>query len=85
MSCLLPKFDDEGSLREAYGLLHRALDAAGFPLERTPTVVIMRVGDPFIKALRKLYSKSENVEGRRVGGRTIGNRFLDEGFAYRIS
>ena len=46
------KFDN-GSLRDAYGLLHQALDASGFPLELTPTVVILQTSDPFIKELRK--------------------------------
>ena len=78
------KFDN-GSLRDAYGLLHKALDAAGFPLEQTPTVVILRTSDPFIKTLRKIFGKAKSVEGMRLGGQTIGNRFLDDAFVYRIS
>jgi len=78
------KFDDE-SLFEAYGQLNMALDNAGFPLERTPTIVIMRSTDPFIKALRKIYRKTKNVEGVRPGGQMIGDRFVEDGFAYRVS
>jgi hypothetical protein len=78
------KFDD-GSLRDAYGLLHEALDAADFPLELTPTVVILRTSDPFIKALRKIFGKTKSVEGMRLGGQTIGNRYLDDAYVYRIS
>ena len=76
---------DVGSLRDAYGLLHKALDAAGFPLEQTPTVVILRTSDPFIKTLRKIFGKAKSVEGMRLGGQTIGNRYLDDAYAYRIS
>jgi hypothetical protein len=76
---------DLGSLGEAYGLLHEALDAADFPLELTPTVVIMRTSDPFIKALRKNFGKTKSVEGMRLGGQTVGDRFLDDAYAYRIS
>lgn len=79
-----PKFDD-GRLQDAYGKLHKALDAAAFPLELTPTVVIMRTSDPFIKALRKIFGKAKSVEGMRLGGQTIGNRFLDDAHVYRIS
>lgn len=78
------KFDTEG-LRGAYGLLHKALDAAGFSLEETPTVVILRTSDPFIKALRKIFGKTKNVEGMRLGGQTIGDRFLDDAYSYRVS
>jgi hypothetical protein len=79
-----PKFDD-GSLQDAYGLLHEALNAADFPLELTPTVVIMRSSDPFIKALRKLFGKARSAEGMRLGGQTLGNRYLDDAYVYRIS
>lgn len=78
------KFDVE-DLREAYGLLHDALDAAGFTLEETPPVVILRSDDPFVKALRKIFGKAKSVEGMRLGGQTIGNRFLDDAYVYRIS
>jgi hypothetical protein len=78
------KFDG-GSLGKAYGLLHEALDAAGFPLEQTPPVVILRMTDPFIKALRKIFGKAKSTEGMRLGGQTLGDRFLDDAYAYRIS
>ena len=78
------KFND-GSLQDAYGLLHEALDAAGFPLELTPTVVIFRTTDPFVKDLRKIFRKAKSVEGIRLGGQTIGKRYLDDAFVYRIS
>lgn len=79
-----PKFD-EGSLQNAYGLLHNALDSAGFPLELTPTIVILRTSEPFIKALRKLFGKAKSVEGMRLGGQTLGNRYLDDAYVFRIS
>jgi hypothetical protein len=77
------KFDGAGPTG-AYGLFHDALDAAGFTLEDTPPVIILNASDPFIKALRKTFGKSKTVEGMRLGGRTIGNRFLDDAFVYRI-
>ena len=79
-----PEFDD-GTLQDAYGLLHKALDAAHFPLEITPTVVIMRSSDPFIKSLRKIFGKAKTVEGMRLGGQTLGNRYLEDAYVYRIS
>jgi hypothetical protein len=82
---LSPRKFDTDDLRKAYGLLHEALDAADFPLELTPTVVILRTNDPFIKELRKIFGNAENVEGMRLGGQTIDNRFLDDAYVYRIS
>lgn len=79
-----PKFD-EGDLRKAYGLLHKALDAAGFPLEQTPTIVILRTSDRFITDLRKIVGKSKSTEGMRLGGQMIGDRFIEDAFAYRIA
>jgi len=76
------KFDD-GDLRDAYGLLHKALDAAGFPLELTPTVVILRTTDPFIRQLRKAYPTS--VEGMRIGSRRFGQLSVEDAFVYRIT
>src|SRR5690349_19274696 len=40
------KFDSV-KLPHAYGLLHDALDAAGLPLEKTPSVMILAMSDPF--------------------------------------
>ncbi len=76
---------DEGSLQDAYGMLHKALDGGGVSLEDTPTVVILRTTDPFIKVLRKTFAKAKSVEGMRLGGQTMGNRFLDDAYVYRIS
>jgi hypothetical protein len=77
------KFEDI-SLGEAYGLLHKALDTASFPLEQTPTIVILRSGDPFVKTLRKTFGRAKSVEGMRLGGQTIGDRFVEDGYAYRV-
>jgi hypothetical protein len=78
------KFDAAG-LKEAYGLLHDTLDAAGFSLEETPIVGIFRSTDPFIRSLRKIFGKTKSVDGMRLGGQTFGDRFVEDAYAYRIS
>jgi hypothetical protein len=40
--------------------------------------------DPFIQSLRQLFAKSKFVEGMRLGGQMIGNRFVLDGYVYRI-
>jgi hypothetical protein len=78
------KFDLAG-IREAFGLLHTALNAAAFPVELTPSIVILRATDSLIRDLRKEYGKSTVVPGTHVGGRMLGDRFVEDAYAYRIS
>jgi hypothetical protein len=66
-------------------LLHKALDAAGIKYEKSPPILILPMDDPFIKALRRLFGKSRSVEGMILGGQSIGNRFVEEGYVYRIT
>lgn len=69
---------------EAYGLVHDALAAEGIPLERTPVLLILRMSDPFIRSLRRLFAKAKTVEGMRLGGQLIGDRFVPDALVYRI-
>lgn len=78
------KFDAAG-LKGAYGLFHDTLDAAGFSLEDTPTVGIFPSSDAFIRSLRKVVGKTKSVNGVRLGGRTFGDHFVEDAYAYRIS
>jgi hypothetical protein len=77
-------FDAVG-VREAYGLVHKALDAASFPVERQPSLLILRMNDPSIRELRRIFAKTRSVAGMRLGGQMIGDRFIEDGYAYRIS
>jgi hypothetical protein len=44
----------------------------------------MKMADPFIRALRKMFAKRENVEGMRLGPQPIGDRFVTDALVYRI-
>ena len=76
---------DQTDLVEAYGLLNSALDAAGIPLEQTPPTLILSLSSPFIRTLRKIFGKAKSVEGMRLGGQMIGDRFVDDAYVYRVS
>ncbi len=76
---------DALTLRDAYGLLHELLDAAGIAAEKTPATLILPMSDPFVKELRRIFGKARSVEGMRLGGQTVGNRFLEDAYVYRIS
>ena len=79
-----PSFD-ELRIREAYGLLHSALDSAGFDAGRLPPILILPMSDPFIKQLRRIFGKTKSVEGMRLGGQLFGDRFIRDAYVYRIS
>jgi hypothetical protein len=70
---------------EAYGLVHGATRAAGFPIQKEPPIMILRMNSPFIKDLRRAYAKSTAVEGRRPGSQLFGGRWVEDGYIYRIS
>jgi hypothetical protein len=76
---------DAVSFLDAYGLVNEALRAAGIGHDDEPLIMILAMRDPFIKALRRLFGKARRVEGMRLGGDTIGDRDVEEGYVYRIS
>ena len=75
---------DAAGPSEAYGLVHDALAGSGISLERTPALMILKMSDPFIRALRRIFAKTRSVEGMRLGGQMIGDRFVADALVYRI-
>ncbi len=57
---------------------------ANIAVRQTPPLFIMSMTDPFIRALRRHYTKYKIIEGTRIGGHMIGDRFVEDAFAYRI-
>jgi hypothetical protein len=49
-----------------------------------PPILILRLKDPFIAQLRKLFGRTASVSGMRLGGQIIGNRFVSDAYVYRI-
>ena len=76
---------DKLDRRQARGLLDEAEAVAGFTPYNAPTIMILPMSDPFIKDLRRRHARATNYEGMRLGGQTIGNHFVDDGYVYRIS
>ena len=76
---------DSLDLRDALGLIHDSLDAAGIKPERAPLVMILPMNDPFIRDLRRHFAKAKSVEGMRLGGQMFGDRFIEDAYVYRIS
>jgi len=78
------RFDSLGT-RKAYGLANESLDAAESPPRKTPIIMILPMTDPFIRGLRRIFAKAKDVEGMRLGGQMIDDRFLEDAYVYRIS
>ena len=77
------KFDSLG-IREGYRLHYDALATGGITATNTPSIMILPMSDSFINGLRKIFGKAKSVEGMRLGGQMIGDRFIDDACAYRI-
>jgi hypothetical protein len=72
-------------LGDAYLKVNQTLREAGISAWQTPLIFIMKTTDPFIRAIRKAYSKTEDVAGMRLGSQRWGDRYLDDAYAYKIA
>jgi len=50
-----------------------------------PRFSILRLDDPLIQDLRRRFGKPQGVRGMRLGGQIIGNRYIEEGYVYKIA
>jgi len=71
--------------RDAYRHLNESLATSGLTPNKAPSILILSTNDPFIRALRQVFGKAKSVEGMRLGGQMIGDRFLEDGYVYRIA
>lgn len=66
------------------GLVIDAFSNAGIMITDPPSLLILKMSDPFIKELRRTFRKVKDPEGRRVGPQSFGHRFIEDGIIYRI-
>jgi hypothetical protein len=76
---------DTAGIGGAYSLVFKTLKKAGFTVEDTDPIMVVRMKDKFIRELRQIFGKTQRVEGMRLGNQLIGDRFLEQGYAYRIT
>lgn len=70
---------------DAYLTVNRITKDAGITVWESPTIHLMKTTDPFIRGVRKTYGKAPKVVGMRLGGRTLGDRFIEDAYAYKIA
>lgn len=76
---------DTADPRDAYRLLHDSLSKAEVASKKTPAIIIFPTSDPFVRELRRIFGKTKDLEGMRLGGQLIGDRFVQDAYVYRIS
>jgi hypothetical protein len=77
-------FDDDNPIK-SYGRVLDALQDKGIPDRQIHSLLILQRKDPFIQELRKLFGKAKDVSGMRLGKQSFGDRFIEDGYVYRIS
>lgn len=75
---------DQKSLLKANGEVLAALQREQLDFHNLPNLLVLRMTDKFIQALRMTFGKARSVEGMRLGNQLIGDRYLEEGYVYRI-
>lgn len=76
---------DQKSLRKADEEVFLALQKEEMDFHSLPTTLVYRMSDKFIQALRDTFAKSQSVDGMRLGSQSFGDRYLEEGYVYRIN
>jgi len=75
---------DQESEFNAYTEINKAIDKAGIPIHRQPGLLLRKMKNPFIQALRSAFAATSDTYGMRLGGQTFGGKYLEEAFVYRI-
>jgi hypothetical protein len=79
-----PELNDENPQKN-YGKVFAALKKKNVVTHQAPPLLVLRMKDPFIRDLRHIFGKTASVDGMRLGGQYFGDRFIEEGYVYRIS
>jgi hypothetical protein len=76
-----PSLDLEHQLK-AYEKVARIL--GGRFVYKLPPMLVLPTKDPFVRELKRIFGKAKDVTGMRLGGQTIGNRFISNAYVYQI-
>jgi hypothetical protein len=75
---------DQSSPFSGYSEINEAIDKAGIPIHRQPTIFLRPMDNPFIQELRRLFAAAADTRGMRLGGQRFGDKYLEDAFVYRI-
>jgi len=75
---------DKLGLRRAYLRLREALSTDGPVAVSSLPIRLYGNRDPLIKDLRRTFGTAESVRGMRLGGHSIGDRWIQDAYVYRL-
>ncbi len=75
---------NQNSQLTGYTEIIKALEKAGIPVSRRPSIFMRPMDNAMIRALRKVFSSANDTYGMRLGGQTFGDKYLEDAFVYRI-
>ncbi|MGD0628008.1 MAG: hypothetical protein ABR987_01575 [Terracidiphilus sp.] len=75
---------EQSSPFSGYSEINEAIEKAGIPMHRQPTILLRPMDNPFIQELRGLFSAAGDTRGMRLGGQRFGDKYLEDAFVYRI-
>jgi hypothetical protein len=75
---------DQSSPFSGYSEINDAIDKAGIPNHRQPTIFLRPMDNSLIRELRKLFGSAADTYGMRLGGQIFGDKYLEDAFVYRI-
>jgi hypothetical protein len=75
---------DQRSQLSGYSEIVDAMEKAGIPVHRQPSIFMRPMNNPMIQALRKVFASAKDTYGMRLGGQTFGDKYLEDAFVYRI-
>lgn len=75
---------DQASPFSGYSEINEAIDKAGIPIHRQPTIFLRPMDNSLIQELRRLFASSGDTRGMRLGGQRFGDKYLEDAFVYRI-
>ena len=75
---------DQSSSISGYKEINKAMDDAGIPVHRQPTLYLRPIKNSMIAELRRAFAETKDVYGMRLGGQRFGDKFIEDAFVYRI-
>ncbi len=75
---------DQTSQFTGYSQINEAIEKAGIPSHRQPSMYLRPMNSPLIQALRRVFASTKDTYGMRLGGQTFGDKYLEDAFVYRI-
>ncbi|MGA2049137.1 MAG: hypothetical protein ABSG96_15675 [Terracidiphilus sp.] len=75
---------DQSSSRTGYSEINAALEKAGIPIRREPSIFLRPMDNPLIRDLRRTFASAADTYGMRLGGQMFGDKYLEDAFVYRI-